>query len=349
MLIEKIDDNKLLDEDRYHSCQPDVPDKTASEMKKFMDYVPRHVIIPKVNEIIDKLDTKADSDGVYLKTETYNRNETDNMLSAKANSSNVYTKTETDSLLSDKSNSSDVYTKTEADALLLKKADKTELTQKANSSDVYTKTEADTLLSKKANSSDVYTKVQVNSSFNAINNRLITDFEKDEHDHASGVLYRDGDVFYLLSQEEFIPPDGTISEAFNATNGNAGHLYCCYNNAQELENYINSIGETVLFNGIGSGISSKCVIEYVDGEYKVMLYAMEGSLIFEILMSVSLENWIRGNCQGIDETIAWNTNTKTIEFTTLGRKLCSSVLWQKTDLATKAYVDAQIAKLKYSI
>ena len=97
-------------------------------------------------ETNDLLDAKANASDVYTKTQT------DNLLDAKANASDVYTKTQTDTLLDAKANASDVYTKTQTDNLL---------DAKANASDVYTKTQTDNLLDAKANASDVYTKTQV--------------------------------------------------------------------------------------------------------------------------------------------------------------------------------------------
>ena len=39
----------------FHSGQPDIPKKSASEMKEFFDVMPKKVLIPKLNEIIDEL------------------------------------------------------------------------------------------------------------------------------------------------------------------------------------------------------------------------------------------------------------------------------------------------------
>lgn len=91
MAVLKISDSKLLSEDRYHITQADVPGKSADEMKEFMDYIPRRVIIPKLNEVVDEVSKKADTDSVYNVSETYNKTETDAMLNKKADSEDVYT------------------------------------------------------------------------------------------------------------------------------------------------------------------------------------------------------------------------------------------------------------------
>lgn len=102
MSVTKINDSELYNEDRFHVCQPDIPGKSASDMKEFMDYIPRKVIIPKINEIIDNADTKADTDSVYSKSETYNKTEVNGLLESKVDTDSVYSKTETDTLLTQK-------------------------------------------------------------------------------------------------------------------------------------------------------------------------------------------------------------------------------------------------------
>ena len=95
---------------------------------------------------VEDIVTEVLSDNYYTKSQT------DTLLSAKANASDVYTKSQTDVLLDAKANASDVYTKSQTDVLL---------DAKANASDVYTKSQTDVLLDAKANASDVYTKAQV--------------------------------------------------------------------------------------------------------------------------------------------------------------------------------------------
>jgi len=63
MAIERIDDQKLMTEGRYHVTQPDVPQKSSQEIKEFFDHVPREVIIPKVNEIVDGVNEALGLDG----------------------------------------------------------------------------------------------------------------------------------------------------------------------------------------------------------------------------------------------------------------------------------------------
>lgn len=147
MPITKINDSELFAQNRYHVNQGDVPGKTAAQMKEFMDYIPREVLIPKINELADsanaaapadsvytkseldsKLGLKADSSGVYLKTQTYNKSEADGIIALKADASSVYTKTETDSLLSEKADTeysyskAQTYSKAETDSKLSEKA-----------------------------------------------------------------------------------------------------------------------------------------------------------------------------------------------------------------------------------
>ena len=63
MAIEKINDEALLTEGKYHVTQPDVPQKSAQEIKEFFDHIPREVIIPKVNEIVDGVNEALGLDG----------------------------------------------------------------------------------------------------------------------------------------------------------------------------------------------------------------------------------------------------------------------------------------------
>ena len=108
MSVTKIDDTELFNQNRFHVNQPDVPGKTAQEMKEFMDYVPRQVLIPKINELTDAVNASAPSESVYKKEETYNKSEADGTF---AKASDVYSKTETDSKLTQKADALDVYTK----------------------------------------------------------------------------------------------------------------------------------------------------------------------------------------------------------------------------------------------
>lgn len=100
MEIDKINDSALKEENRFHVCLADVPNLSASDMKEFLDYIPRKIIIPKINEIIDNKPNTED---------TVSPEEFDNALSLKANADAVYTKTETDSLLLDKAGLNEVY------------------------------------------------------------------------------------------------------------------------------------------------------------------------------------------------------------------------------------------------
>ncbi len=109
MAVNKIDDTQLESEKRYHICQKDVPDKTASEMKTFMDYVPRNVIIPKINEMIDDSALKA-----YRK-DVYDKSEMEELLNGKTGFEEVYTREELDIFLRQKADTNNVYEKGDAE------------------------------------------------------------------------------------------------------------------------------------------------------------------------------------------------------------------------------------------
>ena len=100
--------------------------KAIAQQDKFIDEIDTRKGYSKT-ETDDLLNTKADADDVYTKTETYNQTEIDDLLSDKADADDVYTKTETynqteiDDLLSTKADADDVYTKTESVNLLLDK------------------------------------------------------------------------------------------------------------------------------------------------------------------------------------------------------------------------------------
>ncbi len=55
MAIEKIDNGKIA---AYcHTSLADIPNKSASEMKEFFDAMPKKVIIPKINEVVDEINS----------------------------------------------------------------------------------------------------------------------------------------------------------------------------------------------------------------------------------------------------------------------------------------------------
>lgn len=56
--INEINVDALTLSKRFHSDLPDVPGKSAKEMKEFFDYIPKSVIIPKINELINFLKEK---------------------------------------------------------------------------------------------------------------------------------------------------------------------------------------------------------------------------------------------------------------------------------------------------
>ena len=104
--------------------------------------------IDSTSEIHDLEDQIEDITTEIISENYYTKTETDTLLDAKADASDVYTKTQTDSLLSAKADASSVYTKTQVDNALSSKAD---------AADVYTKTQVDTALSAKANAADLAT------------------------------------------------------------------------------------------------------------------------------------------------------------------------------------------------
>lgn len=67
MTVDKIDTVLLSSQRRYHANQDDVPNKSAKDMKAFFDYIPREVIIPKVNKLIDAV---TENDALIAKKES---------------------------------------------------------------------------------------------------------------------------------------------------------------------------------------------------------------------------------------------------------------------------------------
>lgn len=83
MAITKISDEQLNSEKRFHKNLDDIPGKSADGMKEFMDYVPRQVIIPKINEIADEVNKilpESEASSQYA----YTIAQTDELLSKKA-------------------------------------------------------------------------------------------------------------------------------------------------------------------------------------------------------------------------------------------------------------------------
>ena len=221
MSISKINDTELFNQKRYHVNQSDVPGKTAQEMKEFFDYLPRQIIIPKINELVDTanaaapaqsvytktetdglLDTKADADSVYKKTETYNKSEADGYLDLKADASQVYTKTQTDSMLSQKADIQNVYDKTQ----------------------IYTKTQTDSLLDLKTD----------NDSKN-----VIQDVSSQPSDQDTAFICRE-DTQLKLYKNGYIsaPSDGDKAEVYLSP------ALCVYDSSDDLDSAIESHGLT---------------------------------------------------------------------------------------------------------
>lgn len=221
MSISKISDTELFNQKRYHVNQSDVPGKNAQDMKEFFDYLPRQVIIPKLNEVIDTanaaapaqnvytkeqtdslLDTKADDDSVYKKTETYNKSEADGYLGLKADASQVYTKTQTDSMLSQKADVQNVYDKTQ----------------------VYTKTQTDSMLELKTDNDSENVIQDVSSQPSAQDTAFIC------REDTQLKLYKN----WLISA----PADGDKAEIYLSP------ALCVYDNSDDLDSAIESHGLT---------------------------------------------------------------------------------------------------------
>lgn len=93
MSLTKIDSELLENEGRFHTALEDVPQKNAQEMKEFMDYIPRQIVIPKINEMVDKVNGKSE------KSESYTKNEIDIRLDKKAEKEKVYEKADVNGML----------------------------------------------------------------------------------------------------------------------------------------------------------------------------------------------------------------------------------------------------------
>lgn len=115
-----------------------------------------------------KIDSKANMDDVYVKTDidtqmatkanvsdTYNRKAVDDMLAGKMNVNTIYTEAEIDAKLLGKVNVGTVYTKAETDL---------QMVDKANVADVYAKADADKLFAGKANIGDSYLKADADKA-----------------------------------------------------------------------------------------------------------------------------------------------------------------------------------------
>lgn len=88
MAISKINDELLSSEKRFHANLDDIPGKNASDMKNFMDYIPRQVIIPKVNEVVDEINKilpESEASGQYA----YTIAQTNELLAKKADKSEL--------------------------------------------------------------------------------------------------------------------------------------------------------------------------------------------------------------------------------------------------------------------
>lgn len=231
MPLDKINVSALEAEDRFHSNQADVPGKTAADMKAFMDYIPRQVLIPKINEIIDETYTKTEADGsLSLKADkTY----VDTELAKKADASSVYTKTETDGKLDLKANTATTYTKTETDS---------KLDLKANAATTYTKTETDGKLALKANAAATYTKTEtdglLSSKLSSGSDRIIQDVTSAPQTENTALLCREGEDIKLYKNGSLCPSDGDSAQEFLSP------MLCAYSTEAELSAAIEAHGLT---------------------------------------------------------------------------------------------------------
>ena len=117
---------------------------------------------------VAKVFTGGDSEhGAYsyvanTRIPAYTMTETNNLLSEKADASDVYTKAQIEAKLADKASITYVDGEISAvDAVLIDM--QTDIDRKADASDVYTKAQVDSALALKANATDVYTKQEVDN------------------------------------------------------------------------------------------------------------------------------------------------------------------------------------------
>lgn len=112
MEITKIDDALLEGENRFHACLDDVPGLSAEQMKEFFDYIPRNVLIPKVNEMIDNVYTRN-----YVDNNYYTQRQTRNFIDGYVGE-HLYLANQIDGFLAKKADADKVYTKDEVGGLL---------------------------------------------------------------------------------------------------------------------------------------------------------------------------------------------------------------------------------------
>ena len=159
-------------------------------------------------QVPSALATKAYVDSKYDLVESYSKDEVDNLLNDKANTSDIidaYTKDEVNNLLDAKADTNDIidsYTKDEVNDLLDTKVNVDDLVEsyskdeidtlladKANATDTYNKTEIDALLDGKANTDDVttnaYTKDEVDNLLanKADSSAIVDAYNKEEVDN----------------------------------------------------------------------------------------------------------------------------------------------------------------------
>ncbi len=303
MSISLINDDQIKKEGRYHICLADVPNLSASEMKEFFDYLPRRVIIPKINELIEN---GVDADTVYSKDEirqllalkadtsnVYTKDQTDTLLKNKPDKETVYTKDQTDSLLSGKVDSNYVYTKTQTDYKLTQKLDKSEaysieeteelLKNKADIDSVYSKAETDSIIENLSYKNTGYTKAETDEMLSStdyddgIRDRIINDAKSHDvfaTEWDTGVLKRTNDMqiykySYREIEEQEIPIEGKMNIFMRE------YMPCDENlDTNNLKSQLDSLGLedncSILFIYLENGTElANFTLGKTDGEYYI--------------------------------------------------------------------------------
>ena len=165
--------------------------------------------IESTSEIHDLEDQIEDITTEIISENYYTKTETDTLLDAKADASDVYTKTEVDTALSAKANAADVYTKSQVD---------TALSAKANTADVYTKSQVDNALSAKANTADLAT-VATTGSYTDLTNKPDIPAAQVQSDYAQAdntkvdYIKNKPDLSIYAKESDLILATGTENEA----------------------------------------------------------------------------------------------------------------------------------------
>lgn len=328
MSVEKINTAELETEKRFHANQADVPGKSAQEMKEFMDYIPRQVIIPKVNELVDAANAAAPAADVYTKTETEEK------LSKKANAADVYDK-------------SQVYTKSE---VLDRTQDKatiayvnTELGKKANSSDVYAK-------------SDTYQKTEtdalLSSKLSTDSDRIIQDVENQPQSD-SALICRENGVLKIFRNVEVEPIyDGAMLDDYGAP------APCAYNTEEEfiaaieahgLTDTTSTGGECIYLFKVYSAegtLHGKMEIRHTPRSGYYMYFSWTDS---GVLLQWYDQDWAAGSANVTEKFAKYGyTNLTVDEVSDFAKQVFCGTRAEYSEIATKEYVDKLIQNLQAS-